>query len=308
LGTKNALKGVQSMIEKVYKQKKPYEQSSRTKETINTRINRFKHFTEIIYYNEPFDVYSGSLDYHWVDTSTGETLNNRQKGFIERKLKSEIEEVPIEFFEDNARSNFESRRRAKDNFYGYALCNDWTYFCTFTISKNEYEHTDQATKYWWRLFRKKLQYHFPDVKILAVPERHKSGNIHFHALIGNANLENILTVAINPKTQNPIFHGGRQVYNLPLWNKGFSTVVKIDQDSTEHQLKTINYCIGYVTKQDNIGLNQKRYYRTKNLDFKNSQLSFTDEKRFEKLMKSVADGTLKLHKANWKCKIFRIYN
>ncbi len=152
------------MIEKVYKPKRPYEPSSRTKETINTCINRFKHFTEIIYYNEPFDVYSGSLDYNWVDTSTGETLNNRQKGFIERQDLAEREGVPIEFFEDNSHSDRESRRRAKDNFYGYALCNDWVYFCTFTISKNEYDHTDNATKHYWTLFRKRLRYHAPDIK------------------------------------------------------------------------------------------------------------------------------------------------
>ena len=290
---------------------RPYEPSRRRIEKINTRINRFKHFTEIIVYAEPFDVISGAKDYYWVDTETGEKLSasKRKEILDEIEIQEHAERGITLIIESDYRSEYESCRRAKDNFYGYALCNDWIYFCTFTIATNDFESDDQATKHYWKLFKMKLQYKHKDIKILAVPERHTKGNIHFHALLGNCDLDNILIVAINPKTNKPILQKGRQVYNLPLWDKGFSTIVKIDQENTENQLKAINYIIGYVTKQENsIGLHQKRYYRTTNLDFKNSQLTLTNEYQQEKLMFDVASGKLKLHKQNRKMKVFRIYN
>ncbi|MCL2228262.1 MAG: hypothetical protein FWC00_01105 [Firmicutes bacterium] len=288
--------------------------SKQKREQVNTRINRFKFFTEIIYYHEPFDILTGKKDYNWVDTETGKIISASKRKEItdqeqidEYASRGEILEIDNGF----DRSQYESCRRAKDNFYGYALCNDWVYFCTFTIAKSEHDHDDKATKYYWQMFRQKLQKRFPTVKILAVPERHAKGNIHFHALLGDCDLENILVVAINPHTSEPVLQSGRQVYNLPLWDKGFSTVVKIDQESIENQLKAINYIIGYVTKQENsIGLNQKRYYRTRNLDFKNTEIKFTDKAKYESLLLSTFDINAKLvkHKENDRMIVFRVYN
>lgn len=300
------------MIEKV-STRKPFEKSKRKMEQINTRINRFKHFTEIIVYNEIFDVWSGEKDYFYVDTDTGEKLSaSKRKELLD---KIEIDEyakmgikLEIDYESEYNRSEHESERRAKDNFYGYALCNDWLYFCTFTIAKNDFESDDESTKKYWKMFREKLQYKHPEIKILAVPERHYKGNIHFHALLGNANLDNLLSIAVNPNTQKPIKRKGRQVYNLGLWDKGFSTIVKIDTADIENQMKTINYMIGYVAKDLSIGQYQKRYYRTKNLDFKSTETKLTTPCELNKLVRAVVDGKVKLHKENDKCKIFRVYN
>jgi len=296
----------------IQKQYKSAKSIPRPKKIINTRINRFKHFTEIIYYKEPFEVLYGKKDYEYIDLDTGEKVSARKHKEYQNNL--EIQEhtsrgIKLEIVNDDERSQYESCRRAKDNFYGYALCNDWVYFCTFTIAKGEHEFGDNSTKYYWQMFRQKLQYYFRDVKILAVPERHLSGNIHFHALIGNCNLDNLLTIAVNPHNQKPILRNNRQVYNLPLWDKGFSTIVKIDQEEIENQLKAINYIIGYVTKQENsIGLNQKRYYRTKNLDFKNTEIKFTTGLQLHRMKKAVNENRLKLHKENKKMSVFRVYN
>lgn len=273
--------------------------SFRTKEKINTRINRFKDFTEIIYYKEPFDVWSGK---HNQEVNRGYRLSSTEY------WNPEVFGIP-DFIIDNA--NFgciESVKRAKDKFYGYALCNDWQYFCTFTVSINDFTSTDDATKHYWKLFKQKLQYYFKEVKIIAVPERHEKGNLHFHALLGDCDLDKLLTIAISPKTGRKLLRNGRQVYNLPLWNKGFSTVVKIGTGSIEHQLKAINYLIGYVTKEGNTGYNQKRYYRTQNLDFKNTDTYFTTFSRLKKMEEAVATGKLKVHKETKKFKIFRVYN
>ena len=90
---------------------------------------------------------------------------------------------------------------------------------------------------------------------------------------------------------------------MPLWNKGFSTtVVKID----EQKERTVNYMIGYVTKQDEIGTNQKRYYRTQNLDFKETELTYTTN--IDNYSEMVDSGIATLHKDNHRMNIFRISN
>ena len=209
------------MIEKLYKPRQPFEPSTRQVATVNTKINRFKDFTETIYFKKDFDVIYGKKEYWLIDTTTGKLINNWDLARIRREQEKIFWGNILENEPDTERSLHESSRRAKDNFYGYAFCNDWKYFCTFTISKNEHAHDDNSTKYDWQIFRQKLQRQFPDIKILAVPERHDKGNLHFHALLDNCDLFPILDIAINKKTGRKVKRNNRQVYNLPLWDKGF---------------------------------------------------------------------------------------
>jgi hypothetical protein len=290
-----------------------YKMPQQRYEKKNTRINRFKHFTEIIYHNEPYDSVSGKKNYDWVDMETGEIVSHAKHSQLLDEMeiaqyKAQGEILEIDYSSNYARSEYESERRAKDNFYGFAFCNDWGYFCTFTIAVKKFESDDKATKYYWQIFRQKLQYKFPDIKILAVPERHEKCNIHFHALLGNADLDGILTTAINPHTKEPIFQNERQVFNLPLWDKGFSTVVKIDTANTDDQMKTSNYLAKYLTQNHDIGAWQKRYYHTKNLDFKDTETKMTYPHELAKLEKAVTDGKLVKHKQAETFTIFRVYN
>lgn len=155
------------MIEKIFTGKS-HEPSSRTKEVINTKINKFKDFTEVIVFAENFDVWYGKHEHKFVDTETGEIatkdkLREARLELLTAMHGKEYAETKIDL--DGFRSKAESRKRAKDNFYGFALCNDWLYFCTFTVAKNDFESDDKATKYYWQLFREKLQRKFPDIKI-----------------------------------------------------------------------------------------------------------------------------------------------
>ena len=65
-----------------------------------------------------------------------------------------------------------------------ALCNEWEYFCTFTLSKEKYDryqldkfHKDLTQ--WIRDQRKKGL----EIKYLLVPELHKDGAWHMHGLM-----------------------------------------------------------------------------------------------------------------------------
>lgn len=82
--------------------------------------------------------------------------------------------------------------RARRNVMELGLCNDWKYFCTFTLDKEKYDRhnlsdfkadftqwiRDQRKKY------KKLGIEL-DAKFLLVPELHQDGAWHIHGLLGD---------------------------------------------------------------------------------------------------------------------------
>jgi hypothetical protein len=270
----------------------------------NTIINKFSNFKEIIIYKKDFE-YSEGTDV-FIDKDTGEVL----KSNIDRARKFYKDDNGVLHplndsvkIEDIQQTISNSCKRSKDNFYGYALCNKWRYFITLTYSpKKVNKDNEEELKYCWELFRKKLQYISKDVKIICCPERHKSGKLHLHALIGDIDLTKKLTPAVNPKNNKPIYSKyGQRVYNISLWEYGFTTCVQLDNDYND--LQVANYLISYVTKQNNIGYNNKKYYRTHNLNFKNKEIFRLDWT--EKIDIELANN---VYKDTDILTIYRIYN
>ena len=112
-----------------------------------------------------------------------------------------------------------SLSRARRIVLEYALCNDWKYFCTFTLDKEKYDRfnlevfkkdftqwiRDQRKKY------KKLGLDL-DAKFLLVPELHNDGAWHIHGLFGD----------ITPLTI-PFYYERMQGMKIPdkLFNNGY---------------------------------------------------------------------------------------
>ncbi len=77
--------------------------------------------------------------------------------------------------------------RAKSKVREYALCNDWDYWCTFTLDKEKYD------RYNLPLFEKDFSEFLHNynrrcsdvekVRYLLVPEKHKDGAWHMHGFI-----------------------------------------------------------------------------------------------------------------------------
>lgn len=115
-----------------------------------------------------------------------------------------------------------SRSRAREMYYGFALCNKWTHFFTFTVSPHLVKDRCNASevKDCWTATRKNLQQFDPDVRILCVPERHENGVLHFHALVGFSKNIVVRNFKIQPwfPTQEKIVNG--------IVIKGFSTFDK----------------------------------------------------------------------------------
>ena len=83
-----------------------------------------------------------------------------------------------------------SLSRARRNVLELALCNDWAYFCTFTLDKSKYDrHNLDVWKndftQWLRDQRKKYRSKgiVFDCPFLLVPELHRDGAWHMHGLM-----------------------------------------------------------------------------------------------------------------------------
>lgn len=82
--------------------------------------------------------------------------------------------------------------RARRVVLELALCNDWKYFCTFTIAEKNCDRKDLAAWHkkfsqWLRDQRKKylsLGYDF-DISYVLVPEQHQDGSWHMHGLFSD---------------------------------------------------------------------------------------------------------------------------
>lgn len=144
---------------------------------------------------------------------------------------------------DPERSKLNSLCRARTAVRDIALCNNFEYFFTFTLSAefvNRYDPIEVGRKLQTFLrnvsYRKGFQY-------VCVPENHKDGAIHFHGLcnLGTVQIER----ALNYHTDFPLStNRGQPVFNMIDWKLGYSTCIPLD----ENYEVACNYIVKYLSK------------------------------------------------------------
>ena len=146
-------------------------------------------------------------------------------------------------------SNVErATRRAKINAFDKILCNpDLDTFCTFTYAPGFV--TDKAA--WsdcYRYLKSWLSNHVQrnGLKYVVVPERHKSGDLHFHGILNSRALN--LTPAISARTGRVLTHKKNTLYNITDWKGGF-TSAEIIRTGAEDRTKVAKYIFKYMGKQ-----------------------------------------------------------
>lgn len=94
--------------------------------------------------------------------------------------------------EPTGKKSESSLSRARRSVLELALCNDWKYFCTFTLDKEKYDRHnlgkfEKDLTQWIRDQRKKCKKNGikADFKFLLVPELHQDGAWHMHGLLGD---------------------------------------------------------------------------------------------------------------------------
>lgn len=285
----------------------------------NTIINQFKNNAEIIVYKYEFCVGSNT-DLSDIDRSRKFEYND--KGVL-------VSKDPQFSISDLLDTLISSRKRTLDNLYGYALSNDWRYFFTLTFDTNKIkDRTDRdCVLYAWELFRKKMQYIYKDIKLLAVIENHKLGGIHFHGFIGNADLTSYLVQGIDTKeylydydynNQCKIYkldkYGNKKInkhylktmtdsyfekdtnikHTIPVYifkdnffKYGYATIVELEKGTKKEHITS--YLTKYFTKDQSssIKYNKKAYFHTHNLDFKQKSVQILEEQKMQELVKDL---------------------
>ena len=116
-----------------------------------------------------------------------------------------------------------SMRRARGKLRRLALANDFRWFVTLTIDPQKCDSFDGAAvvkklNAWCSnmVQRRGLRY-------ILVPERHKSGRIHFHGFFNDC-----MEVVDSGHTDSQ----GHKIFNLPQWSLGFTTAIELYDDYT----------------------------------------------------------------------------
>lgn len=198
-----------------------------------------------------------------------DVFTDKVEALMSRKLKDDnnkvIKKKVIKHIQNDNNVRLDSIKRAKDKIVDIALLNDFEYFVTFTfndeiVNAKDYDLTIKKLKKWLdnMVQRNNLLY-------LLVPELHKSGRIHFHALM-SGNLK--LVESGHFDKQNRI------VYNVSSWKYGFTTAVKIDgcyeavcKYITKYITKDISKITGNFYYSGGIGLIRKPMVAYSDIDY-----------------------------------------
>ena len=123
--------------------------------------------------------------------------------------------------------------RAKRNVREVALCNDFNYFVTLTVSDKNVRYDVDYCFSQLRKILKKIKRKYNDFIYLFICEKHKDGAYHFHGLVNN-----IYNFYINSNG----YISCRDFDNL-----GFNSFLKITHNHDSKQ-KISNYITKYITK------------------------------------------------------------
>lgn len=150
-----------------------------------------------------------------------------------------------------------SLRRTKTLIQDIVLCNDFDLFCTFTFNPKYVDSTNFASCYhkmsiWLHHQKDKSTALKKKFIYLLVPERHKSGAWHFHALLGGYSGR----LHDSGHTTSSL----RSIYNITSFRSGFTTAVGID--SIEG---VSSYITKYITKDFIKEFDKRRFFASRNL-------------------------------------------
>lgn len=188
-------------------------------------------------------------------------LEDKERELIEKQRELIAKNQPLEEETGRFRS---SLIRTKSRVEELALCNDWQYFCTFTIDKNKNDRYDldkiirDFSTMVYELRHEKFSF-CENMKYIIVPERHKpskeypKGAWHIHGLM--MGVPDARMKFFNKKSKikrylkdTYIEHGQRVGKFLPAEAKfGASTCIEIRDDELS-RIKIAKYFVKYVTK------------------------------------------------------------
>lgn len=143
--------------------------------------------------------------------------------------------------------------RTKSRIYELAMCNEFSFFCTFTMDPEKVKDRfdlDNLQKNFAQFIRNLNRGRKNKIVYLLIPERHKNGAWHLHGLIEGLqigeDLREFSLAEILPHRIRKILKNGEKVYNWDKYSKkyGFFTATTI-----KNKAAVSSYVCKYVTKE-----------------------------------------------------------
>lgn len=168
------------------------------------------------------------------------------------KTKRPREIVP-EYYAPSVTSLSRTRQLVRD----IVTCNDFELFATFTFDPKKVNSFHlpacwRCMSTWIHHQSDKSRLVGKEFKYLIVPEQHKSGRWHFHALISG------YTGSLRPSGH--VSAGLRPIFNITSFRSGFTTCCYVDDREGVGQ-----YVSKYITKEFVKYFNQRRFFCSRNL-------------------------------------------
>jgi hypothetical protein len=175
---------------------------------------------------------------------------NRELSNIHQQQGHKI--LPTE--ERDTMNQLRSTRRSRTKITDIIEMNDFAWFGTLTTSPKKVDrYNDSLVKRRVTRALANLQ-RFHRFEYLLIPERHKDGALHFHALLTGLPQQWL-------NDSGTVDRSNRKIYNLEPYKIGFSNFSKI-----ENLEATAKYCAKYVTKSiDEQDKGKKRYWHSHGL-------------------------------------------
>lgn len=150
-----------------------------------------------------------------------------------------------------------SLSRTKSLVQDIVLCNDFELFCTFTFSpkfvdRYDFNKCSMKMRLWLHHQRDVATSKGNDFKYLVIPEQHKDGAWHFHALLKGYS-STLKDSGLRTSSLRPI-------YNITSFRSGFTTATPIDSKEG-----VSSYVTKYITKDFIKKFNRRRFFCSRNL-------------------------------------------
>ena len=171
----------------------------------------------------------------------------------ENKLPNEQTKVEKSKKEETEERLAASISRTKSRIFELALCNEFTYFCTFTMDAEKVKDRfdlDNLQKSFSQFIRNLNRGRENKILYLLIPEKHKNGAWHLHGLIEGLKVgEDLREFSLSeylPYRIRKMLKNGEKVYNWDKYSKkyGFFTATKVKNKDA-----AASYICKYITKE-----------------------------------------------------------
>ena len=209
---------------------------------------------------------------------------------MEKHLEKEFEDISLDHDPDEIPKNRndenvfwkKSWNRARQQCYDYLMCNhDLDTFLTFTVDPQKYNSHSypQIVDYLSTWLANRVRRH--GLKYILVPERHKSGAIHFHGITNRDGLKLVSSgywkvekyILPFEKIKKSLQPKAQEIFNVKDLALGFSTAIQIDGENAQE--KVSKYIWKYMTKQSGQRIGGRFYLHGG--DLKKPLLLYSDE-------------------------------